>query len=83
MEFVQDDVLHLKNKNGDSPVTIIKRNLEKIKKLRNKNAEVFEEEILNFLEDPSCEPFNIDHHDRKRSLRPRQPTRFGSELRSR
>jgi hypothetical protein len=53
-------------------LSIIKRNLEKIKKIRNKNAEVFEEEILEYLDDPDCKPFNIEHHARKMTNRPRR-----------
>jgi hypothetical protein len=51
--------LKQKNLAGETPLSIIKKNLEKVKKLRNKIAEVFEDEIISFLEDPKMKPFAL------------------------
>jgi hypothetical protein len=57
--------------------------LEKIKKIRNKNAEVFEEEIIEYLDDHTAKPFNIEHHTRKMTNRQRRTTKMDTIARSR
>lgn len=47
------------NKANESTLTIIKNNLEKIKKLRHSNAEVTEEEVVKYLANSNSIPFSL------------------------
>lgn len=55
-----------KNKAGETAEHIIKRNLEKIKRLKNPNSEVTSHEIKLYLSNSSKHPFPLDNN-RKRN----------------
>ena len=60
-----ESVLHVQNKKGESPLDIIKKNLDVVKKLKNKSSEVYHEEIMDYLKNPQKAPFNLEHIMRK------------------
>lgn len=61
----EEGVLLVKNKKNERPLDLLKKNLDIVKKLRNKSSEVFEEEILEYLSNPKKAPFNLEQFIRK------------------
>lgn len=59
-------VLRKKNKFGETPLELIKLNLEKIKKIKNPNSEVHFDTILSYIIDKSVKPFDIDQHGKNK-----------------
>lgn len=54
-----------KNKLGESAELIIKKNLEKIKRLKNPNAEVTNQEIKMYLQNSAKHPFSLETGKRR------------------
>ena len=61
----EEGVLLVKNKKNERPLDLLKKNLDIVKKLRNKSSEVFEEEILEYLSNQKKTPFNLEQFIRK------------------
>lgn len=60
-----ESALKIENKKGETAIDLVKKNLDIIKRLRNKSSEVFEEEILEYLKNPLKVPFNLEQFIRK------------------
>jgi ankyrin repeat protein len=57
---LQENTIEMENKEKQTPLKILKANLDKIKKLKLPTSSVEEVEILNYMKDPKRKPFMID-----------------------